>query len=703
MSVIQRIRDKATWIIFGAIALALTAFILQDAFMGKGSMFGSSTTIGSVNGSAIDREDFEHKVSFYEQANAGQTTRDQLIGSVWEYMVNQKVAEQQYEKLGLTVNGKELSDILFGNNPPQWMQQAFTDPATGQFNANAARQQFNEIKKKQDDPEVINLYEGYIQPTIDQALRQKYQALLANAVYIPKWMAEKMAADNNLISKISYVKVPYTTISDSSIKVTDSEINNYVKKHSKIFERDEETRAINFVAFDASASATDSAAIREQLMQLKDEFTNTTDNKSFINVKGSEIPFYNSYRTSEQFRDQMSDSLFKLSPGQVAGPYTDGGNMVLAKMVGIRQIPDSATVRHILVSTHQQSSTGGALVRIRPDTTASNRLDSAIAAINSGASFDSITAQYSDDPGSNKTGGVYDYFPSGQMDESFNDFAFTGKPGDKKVVKTVYGYHYVEILGQRGAKTGYNIAYLAKPIFASQETVNAANTAAIQFASTSRNKGQFEANAAKLKKPATPTQEFKKNDFTINGVGTSRELVKWAYDNKVGDVSEPFEVDGKYIVAMISSINKEGLPDAATVRESVEPLVRDEKKAKTIIDTKMKGTTLEEISRNAGSPVEVADSIAFSGFVIPNVGNEPLIIGASFNKQIQGKVTQPIAGYTGVFVVRGEGISAVPSLGANAEAQREGLMNTLKQQVGFRFMESLKKGSDIEDNRSTFY
>ncbi len=476
MSVIQRIRDKATWIIFGAIALALTAFILQDAFMGKGSMFGSSTTIGSVNGSDIDREDFEHKVSFYEQANAGQTTRDQLIGSVWEYMVNQKVAEQQYEKLGLTVNGKELSDILFGNNPPQWMQQAFTDPATGQFNANAARQQFNEIKKRQDDPEVVNLYEGYIQPTIDQTLRSKYQALLSNAVYIPKWMAEKMAADNNLIAKISYVKVPYTSISDSTIKVTESEINNFVKKHSKVFEREDETRAVTYVAFDAAASATDTSAIMEQLMQLKSDFANATDNKSLVNVKGSEIPYYNSYRTADQFNDQMGDSLFRLRAGEVAGPYVDGANIVLAKMVGVRQIPDSATVRHILVSTHQQGSTGGPLVRIRPDTAASKRLDSAIAAINSGASFDSITVLYSDDQGSNQTGGLYENFPSGQMDEAFNDFAFTGKPGDKKVVKTVYGYHYVEILSQKGAKTGYNIAYLAKPIYASQETVNAANT-----------------------------------------------------------------------------------------------------------------------------------------------------------------------------------------------------------------------------------
>ncbi|HNP44682.1 MAG TPA: SurA N-terminal domain-containing protein, partial [Panacibacter sp.] len=135
MSVIQRIRDKAAWFIFGAIALSLLAFILQDAFSGKGGgFFANKTTVGKVNGVSIDRTDFEEKINFYQQANGAQ--RDQLIGSIWEYLVDQTVMGQEYDKLGLQVTTKELSDLLFGNNPPSWMQQAFTDPSTGLYNAN---------------------------------------------------------------------------------------------------------------------------------------------------------------------------------------------------------------------------------------------------------------------------------------------------------------------------------------------------------------------------------------------------------------------------------------------------------------------------------------------------------------------------------------------------------------------------------------
>ncbi|HEY6975429.1 MAG TPA: peptidylprolyl isomerase, partial [Chitinophagaceae bacterium] len=436
MSLIQRIRDKAAWFIFGAIALSLLAFILQDALTRKGgSMFGNSSTVGKVNGVSIDRTDFENKLSFYEQANGAQ--RDQLIGSVWEYIVEQTVMQQEYNKLGLQVTSKELSDILFGTNPPSWLQQAFTDPSTGIYNADAARQQFSQMKKNSNDPRVAQVYQAYIEPTIQQAFRQKYQSMITSAVYIPKWLAEKTNADNNSIAKISYVTVPYTAISDSTIKVTDDDINAYVKKHSKQFEQKEETRQISYVSFPASPNHEDTLAVLNQLNQLKSQFAATTDEKSFLSKNGTETPFYNSYISKTELKQKVNDSsLFNLSPGQVYGPYIDANNYVLAKMIDKKQLPDSVKVRHILVSTHQQQEQGGALMRVREDSAAHKRLDSAIALINSGSNFDSVCAKYSEDPGSKDKGGVYDYFSSGRMVEEFNDFAFEGKTGDKKVVQT---------------------------------------------------------------------------------------------------------------------------------------------------------------------------------------------------------------------------------------------------------------------------
>ncbi len=702
MSVIQRIREKAAWFVFGAIALSLLAFILQDALTRKGGgMFRNTSTVGKINGVSIDKTDFDNKLSFYEQANGSQRT--QLIGSVWEYIVDQTVMQQEYNKLGLRYTSKEQSDEWFSDNPPPVLQQIFGDKTTGAYNVEQARQFFSQMKKTPNDPRLSQIT-PYLEQAIQQSLRQKYQSMITGAVYVPKWLAEKTNADNNSIARISYVTVPYTTVSDSTVKVTDDEIEAYVKKHAKRFEQKEETRQISYVSFDASPSKDDTLAVLSQLEQLKPQFAAATDEKSFLAKNGTETPFYNGYINKNEIKQKVNDSsLFKLSPGEVYGPYIDANNYVLAKMIDVKQLPDSVKVRHILVSTHQQQEQGGALMRIRDDSAARKRLDSAVALINSGSNFDSVCTKYSDDPGSKDKGGVYDYFTSGRMVEEFNDFAFIGKTGDKKVVQTSYGFHYIEILGQKGSSPAYKIAYLSKPITASQETINAANAAATQFSANNREIKQFEIGAAKLNKAALVAADIKENDFSVGAIGENRQFVRWIYDNKVGDVSEPFEVNGNYVVAIITAINKPGLMNAHAARQTVEPIVRNEKKANQIINAKIKGNTLDAIAKSAGASVQRADTISFQAFVIPNVGNEIKIIGAAFNKQLQNKVSTSIAGSTGVFVIRGEGVYATSSLSSNPTMLRQTLETQMKSQVGYASLNALRQAANVKDYRSTFY
>jgi len=702
MSLIQRIRDRAAWIIFGAIALALIAFIVQDAFYRKGNLFGSGSTLGKINGETIEHDQFEHKVSFYEQMNNGQFPRSQLIGQVWDYMINQTLIAQVSDNLGIAVTGNEKSDILFGNNPPQFMQQLFANPQTGQFDVNNAKKQFEAIKARPNDPQVQNFNEAYVDPAIMQRKAEKYQSLISGAAYVPKWMSEKMNADANSVAKASYVYVAYSSIADSTIKVSDDEMEAYIQKHAKQYERDDETRTISYVSFSGAPTAADSESVRNEINLSKNEFASSSDEKTFLSSKGNEAPYYNSFIGAKEIKQAIKDTLFPLAPGAIYGPYIDGANYVIAKMVAKQQIPDSVKVRHILVATHQQDQNTGSLVRVRDDSSAMKRLDSAIALIKSGKSFDSVVVQYTDDPGSKDKGGVYDYFPSGQMDEAFNDFSFTGKPGETKTVQTVYGYHYVEILGQRGGQTGYKIAYLSKPITASQETDNAASNAASQFAASSRTQQDFAANAKKQNITVLPSQEFKQNDFSIPGLGESRALVRWAYDNKPGAISEPMNIDNNYVVAMLTGVSKKGLATPNGVRLSVEPLVRNEKKAKNIIEKQMKGATLEQVAQNAHQAVQKADSLAFSAFVVPALGNEPQFIGAAFNKQLLNKLSAPIAGNSGVYVVRSEGVSGASNIGQTAAMQKQQIEQMLKQQAA-QAIASLRKAADITDNRASFY
>lgn len=695
MSVIQRIRDKGAWIIFAIIALALIAFILQDGVGRGGSAFSNTSVIGKVNGEKIDRLDFESKLAMQERMYGAQgAQRDQLIGALWNQEVERMVLSQEYQKLGLQVSPKELSDILFGPNSP--LRQEFTDPNTGEFKVAEARQAFNQLKKSTNKEQIDMINKAYIEPTIEQTLRNKYLALLQGASYVPKWLVEKQQADNNAIANISYVYMPYAAISDSAVKVTDADIAAYVKKHSKEYQKEEETRSINYVYFNASPSGADTLNTLNQLMSLKEEFATTADVSAFLTRVGTELPYYDSYFSKARMQQPNKDSITKTPVGTLYGPYQDGGNYTIAKMMGVKNWPDSARVRHILIGTVNPQTQQ----LLRADSTAKKLVDSIEAAIKGGADFAALCAKYSDD-GNKNTGGVYEYFPQGQMVIPFNDFCFDKPVGSKGVVKTEFGYHYVEVLGQKNFNPSYKIAYLSKPVLASGETVSAASTAAAQFVSAAKGKKEFDATALKSNLTVLTAAEIKQNDFNVNGVGQSRQLVRWVYENKAGSVSDPIEVGDRYVVAMVSAINPAGTMSPAEARPLVEGFVRNEKKAKQILEGKFKGTTLEAISAAIGSPVLRADSLSFSTPFLPNVGSEPKIVGAAFNKSLQGKVSAPIAGLTGVFAVKVESNSARPGV-MDTETIKQTLMQGGRVAV-FRGVQALRNAAVIKDNRFKFY
>ncbi len=190
MSVIQKIRDKGAWIMFGLIAIALISFILQDRALGggRGGIFTNTTTLGKINGVSIERVDFENELTMMQKMYGQQAgNREQLIGNLWNQDVDRIINEQEYEKLGLVVSDKELSDILF--DPQQSpLKREFTDEATGQFNVEKAKQIITQVKKSKNAEQIQMINEAYLKPTIQQKLRSKYSDLLQQSVYIPKWL-----------------------------------------------------------------------------------------------------------------------------------------------------------------------------------------------------------------------------------------------------------------------------------------------------------------------------------------------------------------------------------------------------------------------------------------------------------------------------------------------------------------------------------
>ena len=693
MSIIQNIRERGTWIIFGIITIALIAFILQDGVGRKGG--NDIAVLGKVNGLPINKIEFEEKLEIQLQNYAAQgVKREQLLGYLWNQEVDRLLLKDEENKLGLSVGTKELSDVLFGNESP--FKQEFTDPTTGEFKVNEAKQAVAQIKKSKNVDQIKQIEKVYIEPSIENRLRNKYQVLVVKGVQVPKWLAEKQYTEASSIASISFVGIPYSSILDGTIKITDDEIASYLKENAAAYQVEETSRSISFVGFSAAPSAADSITAINDIESYKQDFKNSTDAAKFLNKVGTEIPYYDSYISKKSLQIPQKDSLLNVGVGGVYGPYVDGRNFTIAKIIGVKQWPDSASVRHILIATINPQNGQ----QVRADSVAKKLADSISLAIRGGASFEEMVAKYSDDAGSKTTGGKYELFPQAKMTPAFNDFSFDNPVGAKAVVKTDFGYHYMEVLQQTPRGPAYKIAYLSKTVMPSNETINAASTAAAQFASGSKDSKSFNAAAVKLNKQAIPASDIKANDFEIPGIGTARNIIRWVYEQDVNDVSEPFELGDNYVVALITSEEKKGLASVSAARPQVEGIIRDKKKAEKI-KASIKGKTLEAIAAGANSFVQRADSIGFGFSMITGIGNEPKLVGAAFNKSLINKVSEPIAANAGVFSVSVNGIAAKQADQDPSFFKDELLERT--RGMMFRSASSFKKIAKIEDNRFKIY
>ena len=694
MSIIQNIRERGAWIIFSIIAIALIAFVLQD---GIGRKRGASdiSTLGKVNGQVINKTEFEEKLDIQLQNYASQgVKREQLIGYLWNQEVDRLLIKDEENKLGLTVGAKELSDVLFGNESP--FKQEFTDKTTGEFKVNDAKQAVAQIKKSKNAEQIKQIEKIYIEPSVENRIRNKYQVMVVKGVQVPKWLSEKQYAESNSISSISFVGIPYSTIIDSTIKVSDEDVSSYLKQNAAAYQVEETNRSISFVGFSAAPSSADSITARNEMETLKQDFKNSTETAKFLNKVGTEIPYYDSYISKKSLQIPQKDSVLNVGVGGVYGPYVDGRNFTIAKVLGVKQWPDSASVRHILIAT-VNPQTGQ---QVRPDSLAKKLADSISMAIRGGASFEEMVAKYSDDAGSKTTGGKYEMFPQAKMVPAFNDFSFDNPVGTKSVIKTDFGYHYIEVLKQTAKGPAYKIAYLSKMVMPSNETINTASTAAAQFASSSKDIKSFNANAVKLGKQVIPAVGIKANDFDIQGIGTARNIVRWVFEKDVNTVSESFEQGENYVVAVITSEEKEGLASVNAARPQVEGILRDKKKAEKIKAT-IKGKTLEAIAADAKAIVQRADSIGFSFAMITGLGNETKLVGAAFNKELINKVSEPIAANSGVYTIS---VNSIAAKQANQDPSffKDELLERTRSLM-FRSASSFKKVANIVDNRSKLY
>ena len=676
MSVIQTIRNRYGKIAGAVIAIALIGFIVSDARNGSFGNFlgGHDTNVMKVDGVKVDPKEYQKRLKEFETLNAiynpGRTfddvARAQMDEQIVQNIVYEIYTEEQCDKLGILTTDDEKKELIYGPNVDPMVRQfelegnpIFINRDTKQFDPSIIKEFEKELNEQAQKIDPTGKYREQWETVKEYVLRNnrinKFNTMFSRGLYSPFFIAKHSAEEQNSMASIKYVKIPFTVVADNDVKVSDDDIKAYMQKHAALFNVDEPTRSIEYVSFEINPSSADTARALNALEEMKSDFATTKDMKSFVNGKSDTANSYSeAYLNKRTFLSRFADTLMQLPEGSIYGPYLEGGNYKMTKIISKKTLPDSVKCRHILVRTKAQGN------EIRTDSAAKMKIDSAIAEIKAGAKFDSVVNKYSEDDGSKAKGGEYtfDLLQKPTLAKEFGDFIFDGKTGESKLVKVsndnYAGYHYIEILEQKGIAPAVQIATIVKNLAPSDSTVNGIYGKANEFAGKNTTADAFDAAVKKQNLDKRIGDNIKVNNFIIPGIGPSREVVRWMYDKdrKIGDVSMVFQLgQQRYVVAKLVAIQEKGLASLTPMeRPMVEQRVREEKKAEMI--AKKYTGSLEAIASASGQQVMQADSIRLGSPFIPNLGFEPKVTGYIFNNAFQPNTLSPaISGKGGVYFI----------------------------------------------------
>lgn len=694
MATLEKIRNKAGVLITGFIGVALLAFVMSDLMKPGKSMFSSTANeIGKIDGQAIDAQEFQNQLEKleewtrlqYQGRSLDENTMNRLHEQAWEQLVREKILTKEYEKLGIVVSDDELMDLIVGKNVHPGIQQMFTDPQTNTFNRQMAIESY---KRRKENPQALFYWEYLVEQIKNERLYNKYTALLKNGMMVTSSVVKSEVEGKKHNVDFEFVVKRYASVSDSAISVSTSEIKDYYNSHKEDFKQ-VANRDVEYVTFDVVPSQADDAATKEIALKAKEQFGNpATDAATFINRNSDNSP----YRVQNQKLDDVAVNLrgFAASAtvGEVYGPYFEGNAYKLTRLVAIKQLADSVKARHILIAANTPNGTKVA--------------DSLFTLAKIGSDFAELARKNSADQGSAVNGGDLGWFKEGMMVPEFNDACFNNSKGSIVKVQSQYGWHIINVQEVGKPTTKYELATYEKNVTYSQKTYSDIYNQATRFASENETKAQFEKSIQAKNLTPRFARELKANDRNVASLASPRQLVKWAFEAEVGDVSPIFEFGDKFVVATLINAREEGYASVNDAQSAIKAtLVKDKKAAKFIEELKgfANGSSLSAASAKAGNPVQTATGINFSAYQVPGAGFEPALVALATNSA-QGVVSQPVKGESGVYLAK---VTAVNPTSTNPETEKAQLNQSASYKVDYKAYDALKNKAEIKDQRSKFY
>ncbi|HMI08204.1 MAG TPA: peptidylprolyl isomerase, partial [Flavobacterium sp.] len=421
-------------------------------------------------------------------------------------------------------------------------------------------------------------------------------------------------------------------------------------------------------------------------------FKNAPNTAEFVN-ENSAIPYDSTYVAKKDLPAADAEALFNLPAGEVYGPYVRGGYYCISKSMG-RKAGANAKASHILISYEGTQVPNKKEKRTKEQAKA--KAEMLLAQVKANPSSFLMLALTNSDDSSAQQGGDLGYFSQGQMVKPFNDFVFNNPIGTIGLVETDFGFHIINVTDKQDA---IRLATIAEKIEASEATTDKLYTKAVKFEMDASSK-DFEKTAKDAGLTVNPSIKVKQMDEMFGGLGAQRQMVRWAFekDTKVGDVKR-FEIANLgNVIVKLKKVNEEGLTAIDEARPMIEPILKNKKKAEKI-KAKMKGATLETIAQASASTVQQVADMTIDNANLPGAGPEKKVVGTAFATAVN-KVSAPIEGNSGVFVVKPTLVTKAPALKdhkdytAKVKAQVQGYSG--------RVIPALKAEADIKDSRADF-
>lgn len=698
MGMMTKMRDNAHIFILAFIVIFVAFWVFTDLDVGSITR-GSQNEIAEIDGKSITYQEFQglvdQMVEERRKQNQGQEVDENTLSSireqVWNDYVTRAVINRAVEDLGITVTDQEVTDWVRSDNPPEILANSFKD-STGRFNRDAYIQFINNPGAASQ--EALVQVEKQLK---DELVRQKLTTILAGSVQIAEEDLKEKFIDQNVQASATYILLdPRQFAPRDTAAPTDEEYQAYFEKNKKMF-KTKEMRKLRYVLFPDVPSAGDSAAIRNELQTLREQAMGGRDFLELVKESTGQ-PYQERWVNRGQMDAQTVPYVFGQPVGSIVGPVPSEGGFSIYKILGDRTAAEVLTeASHILFRLDSGQD------EAKQRTKAEDVLRQA----RSGADFAALARKYSEEPGAAERSGSLGWFGKGRMVKEFETAALGAKVGDVVgLVKTQFGFHIIKVTGRSAQEL--SVAEIRMTVKAGTRTRDENYERARNFAYFANEHG-FDQEAKLDKQKIEETPEFAKQSGSyIPNIGVNPALVKFAFENKTGAISEVHRGSNGYVVAVVSGVREAGYRPIDELKDQIKPQVIFERQMKKTLDYAKsiapKGRSLGDIaSKNSSLKVDSTATFVL-GSGAPGIGRDDAFIGAILRMK-PGEISEPFRGLRGVYIVKLDSRTAFDETAFKVKKDelRTQQMQQLQNEFIQSWLEEMKEKIQITDNRDRFF